>query len=254
MRPNTVKTLLDAGKTAVGTWINYPTVVEAETLANMGWDWVCVDVEHSGIDLETVQSLFMAIGANGTIPLARIRWNDVTSIQPVLDVGAYGIIIPMINTVQDAENAVKMAKYPPMGYRSSGNGRYSQWAGSDYGRHANEQVLVIPMIEHIEAVNNIEGILSVPGIAACFIGPNDLAWSMGIQWEGGSQHPRHKEAVAHVIEVAKKLKVPAGYHCGSPEEVNMRIEQGFQFLCCMNDASFLRKSAMEAFNKIKRPA
>ncbi len=253
MRTNTAKALLKAGKPAVGAWMNFPSVVAAEALASLGWDWICVDTEHGAIDLETAQSLFVAIGANGTIPIARVPWNDTISIHRILDAGAYGIVVPMINSAEQAEQAVKAAKYPPEGFRSAGGGRWRYWAGPDYPRYANQEIMVVVMIEHIDAVNRAEEILSVPGVDACFIGPNDLAWSMGLSPHGlGPRDPRHVEAVAKVLAAAKKVGVPAGIHCFSPEDVNARIEAGFQFLACMSDGAFLMKSATEAFNAIRR--
>jgi 4-hydroxy-2-oxoheptanedioate aldolase len=254
MRKNTAKTLLREGKPAIGAWMNFPSIVAAEALASVGWDWISVDTEHGAIDLETAQSLFIAIGANGTIPIARVPWNDTISIHRILDAGAYGIVVPMVNSAEQAEKAVKAAKYPPEGFRSAGGGRWRYWAGADYPRHANDEILVVVMIEHVDAVEHAEEILSVPGVDACFIGPNDLAWSMGVALDKGPRDPRHVEAVAEVLRAAKKVGVPAGIHCFSPEDVNARIEAGFQFLACMSDGAFLMKSATEAYQKIKRPA
>jgi 4-hydroxy-2-oxoheptanedioate aldolase len=253
VRKNTAKALLQQGKPAVGAWMNFPSVVAAEALASIGWDWICVDTEHGAIDLETAQNLFLAIGANGTIPIARVPWNDVISIHRILDAGAYGIVVPMVNSAEEAERAVKAAKYPPDGMRSAGGGRWRYWAGADYPRHANDEIMVVVMIEHIDAVSRAEEILSVPGVDACFIGPNDLAWSMGCALDKGPKDPSHIEAVAKVLEAAKKVGVPAGIHCLSPDDVNGRIEAGFQFLACMSDGAFLMKSATEAFQKIRRP-
>lgn len=254
MRTNTAKELLKAGKPAIGAWMNFPSIESAEALASIGWDWICVDTEHGAIDLETAQAMFMAIGQNGTIPIARVPWNDLVWIHRILDAGAYGIVVPMINTPEQAEQAVKAAMYPPEGIRSAGGGRWRFWAGADYPRFANQEIMVIVMIEHIDAVNRAEEILSVPGISGCFIGPNDLAWSMGLSPNGpGTKDPSHAEAVAKVLAAAKKVGVPAGIHCSSPEDVNARMEAGFQFLSCMNDGAFLMKSATEAFNALKRP-
>lgn len=254
MRPNTAKALLKAGKPAIGAWINYPSVAAVEALASLGWDWMCVDTEHGAIDLETAQSLFIAIGANGTIPITRVPWNDAISIHRVLDAGAYGIVVPMVNSRAEAEQAVRAAKYPPDGFRSAGGGRWRYWAGPDYPRFANQEILVVVMIEHIDAVERAEEILSVPGVDACFIGPNDLAWSMGLSPNGpGPKDPSHVAAVNRVLAAAKKVGVPAGIHCQTPEDVNARIEAGFQFLACMSDGAFMMKTATEVRQKIRRP-
>ena len=253
VRPNKVKALLKAGQPSVGAWMNFASVVEAEALASIGWDWVCLDVQHTGVDLETCQNIFLAIGANGTIPFARVPGIEPISIGRLLDAGAYGVIVPMVNSAKDAELAVKATKFAPVGIRSSGAGRAAYWAGPDYTRYANDEIAVIVMIEHIEGVEHVEEILSVPGVDGCFIGPWDLALSMGVAFDQGGHDPKHIAAVARVLETAQKLKVPAGIHCSGPEEVNARIEAGFQFLACQNDSSWMLRAARDAFAKIKRP-
>ena len=252
MRPNTVKALLKEGKPTVGAWMNFPCVMEAEALANIGWDWVCLDVQHTAVGIETIANIFLAIGANGSIPLARVPGGDPTLIGRMLDAGAYGVIVAQVNTKADAELAVSATKFAPVGIRSSGAGRYEYFAGGDYARYANEEMLCIPMIEHIEAVENVEEILSVPGVDGCFIGPWDLAMSMGLALDWEKTADQRAVAVKRVLDAAKKLGVPAGIHCGSPEEVNQRIEAGFQFLAAASDVSFMLKTAREFYGKIKR--
>lgn len=250
MRKNTAKQLLKAGRPAVGVWINWPSVVAAEALASLGWDWLNVDTEHGAIDLETLQNLFIAIGSTPTIPMCRVPWNDPKEIKRVLDAGALGIVVPMVCSAEDAEKAVKAAKYPPEGIRSSGGGRWRYWAGPNYAEEANDEILVVVMIEHVDAVRNAEEILSVKGVDACFIGPNDLAWSMSTPHGKARGSAEHAALIDEVLRVAKKVGVPAGIHCSSPEEVVQRIDQGFQFLACQNDSAFLMKSATDAHRLI----
>jgi 4-hydroxy-2-oxoheptanedioate aldolase len=252
MRPNTVKALLKAGKPSVGAWMNFPCVMEAEALASVGWDWVCLDVQHTAVGTETMASIFLAIGAGGSIPLARVPGGDPIIVGRALDAGAYGVVVAQVNNKADAEKAVASTKFAPIGIRSSGAGRAEYFAGSDYARYANEEMLCIPMIEHIEAVENVEEILSVPGVDGCFIGPWDLAMSMGMAFDWAANADKHAAAVKKVLDAGKKLGVPTGIHCGSPEEVNQRIEAGFQFLAAANDASFMLKTARDFYSKIKR--
>ncbi len=251
MRSNTAKRLLQQGKPAVGVWINWPSPVAAEALASIGWDWLVVDTEHGAIDLETLQSLFIAIGATPTIPMCRVPWNDHVLIKRVLDAGALGIVVPMVCTAEEAAAAVRAAKYPPAGIRSSGGGRWRYWAGDGYAEEANDEIAVIVMIEHVDAVKNAEAILATPGVDGCFIGPNDLAWSMSTPFGRARGTPEHQALIAEVLAAAKKVGVPAGIHCGGPDEVNQRIDQGFQFLACQNDAAFMMKAATEAFSTIQ---
>ena len=254
MRVNTAKKLLKEGKPAIGTWMNFASVGAAEMMGHAGWDWVVVDTEHGAIGIETLASMFIALGTTPTIPMCRVPWNDPTEIKRVLDAGSYGVVIPMVNSPAEAEAAVRACKYPPEGIRSAGGGRWRYWAGPDYLEHANEEILVVIQIEHIEAVNNVREILSVPGVDACFIGPNDLAWSMGLQFATGEARKPHAEAIQEVLRGAKDVGVPAGIHARSPEEVVERIEQGFQFIACVNEASFMLNGAEAAVKLIRSKA
>ena len=225
-----------------------PSVVAAEALASIGWDWLTLDVEHGCMDYETQQNLFIAIGANGTIPLARIPENDTAVIKRTLDAGAYGVVVPMICTAEEAQRAAAACRYPPEGVRSAGGGRWRYWAGSDYMEHANDEILCIVMIEHIDAVARAEEILSVEGVDGCFIGPSDLSWSMGLH---GKRDERHAEAIQRVLEAGKKIGKFTGIHCMSPDEVIQRMQQGFRFLACQNDAAFMMAGASAAYRTIE---
>ena len=247
MRFNTAKQLLRDGKPAVGIWINMPSVVGAEALASVGWDWLTLDVEHGCMDYETQQNLFIAIGANGTIPLARIPENDTAVIKRTLDAGAYGVVVPMVCTVDDAKRAAAACRYPMGGVRSAGGGRWRYWAGADYMQHANDEILCIVMIEHVDAVERVEDILSVDGVDGCFIGPSDLSWSMGLQ---GKRDARHAEAIQRVLEGGKKVGKFTGIHCMSPGEVVQRMQAGFQFLACQNDAAYMMTGVNAAYQTI----
>lgn len=254
MRPNTAKRLLKEGKPAIGTWMNFPSVAAAEAMAHAGWDWLVVDTEHGAIDLESLQNMFIAIGTTDTIPMCRVPWNDPMLIKRVLDAGSYGVVIPMVNSPEEAEAAVKACKFPPQGIRSAGGGRWRYWAGPDYMEHANDEILVVVQIEHIDAVKRVREILSVPGVDACFIGPNDLAWSMGLGLAPASERQAHAEAIQEVLRGAKDVGVPAGIHARSQEEVVERIEQGFQFIACINDGAFMMNAATAAVNFIREKA
>jgi 4-hydroxy-2-oxoheptanedioate aldolase len=257
VRFNTTKRLLKAGKPAIGVWLNLPCVNSAEIMAHAGWDWVTVDAEHAPMTIEMINNMFVAIGTTETMPLCRIPDNDPVWIKRILDAGAMGIVVPMVCSAEEAEMAVKSARYAPEGIRSAGGGRWRFWAGNDYPMYANDEILVVVMIEHIDAVKRVEEILSVPGVDACFIGPNDLAWSMGLGKGPGAKDPAHVEAVNKVLAGAKKVGVPAGIHCRSVEEVWQRAEQGFQFLACLSDVNLLsgvvNQGVKQIREKIGRP-
>ena len=251
MKKNTVKEKLVAGKPSVGTWLSLASPISAEYMAHAGFDWLVVDTEHSPIGFETTVQCFQAICTTDTIPMARVAWNDPMLMKRLLDAGAMGLVVPMVNSAEEAEKAVKSMKYPPEGFRSLGGGRAGLY-GSDYMSWANDEIAVIVQIEHIDAVNRADEILSVKGVDACFIGPNDLAGSMGLKPDIHCRHPEHEKAVMRVLETAKKVGKPAGIHCVTVEAVNRRIDQGFQFIAMSSDAGLLRESATRVLSEIKK--
>jgi len=250
MKKNTVKEKLVAGKPSVGTWLSLASPISAEYMAHAGFDWLVVDTEHSPIGFETTVQCFQVICTTDTIPMARVAWNDPMLMKRLLDAGAMGLVVPMVNSAEEAEKAVKSMKYPPEGFRSLGGGRAGLY-GSDYMSWANDEIAVIVQIEHIDAVNKADEILSVKGVDACFIGPNDLAGSMGLKPDIHCRHPEHEKAVMRVLETAKKVGKPAGIHCVTVEAVNRRIDQGFQFIAMSSDAGLLRESAARVVSEIR---
>jgi 4-hydroxy-2-oxoheptanedioate aldolase len=243
LQQNTAKKLLASGKPAVGIWLAVPSLTSAEALAAIGWDWLTLDVEHAAYNLETQQALFLAIASQGCVPLARIAANDPTIIKQTLDAGAMGVVVPMVCSGAEAQQAVEACRYPPQGIRSAGGGRWRVAYGADWQGRANDETLCIVMIEHHTAVDRAEEILSVPGVDACFIGPNDLSWSMGLQ---GRRDEAHAAALLRVRDAGRATGTPVGLHCGSPEEVVERIGQGFQFLACQNDMAYMLSGAAAA--------
>lgn len=246
MRPNRIKQLLKEGKPAFGCFLNIPSIVSTEIMANVGWDWLVVDTEHGSIGVETMRDMFIAISTTSTVPMCRVRDNDPAVIKQALDAGAYGVVIPMVNSPEEAERALRACKYAPEGNRSAGPGRWRYYGGADYQKHANDEVMVAIQIEHIDAVNRVEEILSVPGIDLVHMGPGDLAWSMGLGKGLGEKDPAHAEAVAKVVRAAKKLGIPIGTAARTVQEVPALLEQGFTFMMVMNDVNYLFNSASEA--------
>jgi 4-hydroxy-2-oxoheptanedioate aldolase len=180
--------------------------------------------------------------------MARVAWNDPQLIKRLLDGGAMGLVVPMVCSVEEAQAAVKAMKYPPEGIRSAGGGRATVY-GADYMQWANDEVAVIVMIEHIEAVKKARDILSVPGVDGCFIGPGDLSWSMGLR--GKLPNADHEAAIQEVLKAGKAVGTPVGLHCYSAEAVNTRIEQGFQFLAMASEAAYMRNAIAAAFKTLK---
>lgn len=242
MRPNSVKRALKSGQPSVGTWLSLGSITAARFLARAGFDWLTVDTEHSLVGIETTTHIFASIADAGGIALARVPSNRHDHIKRMLDNGAHGIVVPMVNSRAEAEAAVSAMFYPPVGTRSVGGSVHAlnfDTSAGDYLAKANDELLVVLQCEHIQAVRDAESIFSVPGIDAIFVGPNDLAASM----RGPNNKPpapeATKEALAHVLATCKKNKVAAGIHCGSAEEARMRIEEGWQFLAITSELKMM---------------
>jgi 4-hydroxy-2-oxoheptanedioate aldolase len=250
LKKNRVKELWREGKAAVGVWMVLGSPITAEIIANMGCDWIVVDTEHGSIDIGTTQSIIQAVSYTGTVPMVRVPWNDPALIKRALDAGAYGLVIPMVNSREEAVRAVQAARYPPLGVRSFGGPRARLYGGVDYFEHANEEIALIVQIEHIDAVNNADEILSVEGVDGFFIGPTDLAISMGLKPGLDQTDPRHVEAVSKTLAAGKKYGVAGGIHVGSAAAANERIAQGFQFIGLSSDEGFVRSAASSALSQV----
>src|SRR5216684_3065565 len=233
MRPNSVKRALRAGQPSVGTWLSLGSITAARFLARAGFAWLTTDLEHSLVDWETATHMFAAIADAGCTALARVPANRHDHIKRVLDNGAHGIVVPMVNSREEAENAVAAVFYPPRGNRSVGGSVHAlnfDTTAVDYFAHAEEELLIVLQCEHIRAVEDAEAIFSVPGIDAIFVGPNDLAASMRSKEGKPPSGEATAKAMKHILATCRKHKVAAGLHCLSGEEARHRIEEGWQFV------------------------
>jgi len=246
MRANPVKAALRAGQAAVGTWLSLGSITASRFMARAGFAWLTVDLEHSLVDWETATHMFAAIADAGCVALARVPANRHDHIKRALDNGAHGIVVPMVNTRQEAEQAVRAALYPPRGNRSVGGSVHAlNFAASpaEYYARANDELLIVLQCEHPLAVQHAAEIYSVPGVDAVFIGPNDLAANMrGTQ---GQQPSAEAQAAAHrqVLQACQQIGVPAGIHCYSAEEAKQRIAEGWQFLAVGSELRLMMDAA-----------
>jgi 4-hydroxy-2-oxoheptanedioate aldolase len=250
---NRVKALLKAGKPAIGVAMMLPSPPAAEILAQAGFDWLWIDMEHAATNLETVHRMIQATQGTETVPIVRVAWNLHWLAKPVLDMGAMGVIMPQVNSKQEAVDAVQALRYPPEGVRGLYAGPAAlRWGLSvpEYLKIANNEIMAILLIEHIEAVNHIDEILTVPGIDLIFVGPGDLSASMGLL--GQMTHTRVEDAIQKVLAAAKKAKVPAGTMAVTPDDANKRIQQGFQSILVGFDTGFLTSGAKGILGQIKR--
>ena len=212
MRENAVKRLWQEDKPALGGWLSIANTFSAEVMAAQNLDWLCLDMQHGVIGYDTAVPMLQTISATGVTPIVRVPWCDPAMIMKMLDAGAYGIIVPLVNDRAQAEAAAAACRYPPRGIRSHGPTRAAYYAGFDYLAHANEEVLCIPQIETVEAMENLDDILSVPGIDAAYIGPMDLTISMGITPEQDGEAQEYVQARKRVVENCHKHGVVPGVH------------------------------------------
>lgn len=250
IKTNPVTDKLRAGQPAVGSWLGLCSPIAAENMAQIGWDWLVVDAEHSPVGFETMVNCFRAIQLGGAVPMARVPWNDTVWIQRTLDAGALGLVVPMVNSVEDAKAAVGNMKFATRGQRSWGSSRVAAYIEGDYLDWANEHLAIIVMIETIQAVQQAEAIMAVDGVVGCFIGPNDLSLSMNLSRTDIGPGTAHEAAMQTVLQACKNTGKAAGKHCFSAAEVTERIGQGFQYLALSSDAALLNQMAADTFKAI----
>lgn len=229
----------------LGAWMQIGHPAVAEIFARAGFDWVCVDLEHGAIDLETTTDIFRTLDAFDCVPVARLPLNDPVWIHRTLDAGARALIIPMVKTAGEAEAAVREAKYPPRGARGYGYSR-ANMHGMDFAEYiatANDEIAMVMQIEHKDAIGNLEGILDVPGVDGLFIGPLDLSGSMGIT--GQLDHPQMVAALDRYRAACQDRKTTAGMHIvrPNPENIAKAIEQGYTLIALGLDNVFLDDSS-----------
>lgn len=243
MRPNKVKQMWREGKVTVGGWLTIPSSYTAEVLAHQGFDWLCVETQHSPVEFDDGFAMLQAISTTDVTPFVRVGWNDPRLIMKYLDAGAYGVIVPMVNNPAEAEKAVGAVRYPPDGYRSSGPFRASIYAGSDYQAHANAEMACIVMIETAEGLANVDEIVSVPGVDAVYIGPSDLNYALGLGPRDDPFTGKHQEAVNKIREACERHGVVPGVHTWGPSYAARFIEQGFKMILLSSDAGILAAAA-----------
>jgi 4-hydroxy-2-oxoheptanedioate aldolase len=248
MRHNYVRSKLKNGEPSIGTWLTLASTTATGLMARSDFDWLTVDLEHTGFTFETAADSFAIIAAAGKVPLVRIPWNTAENMKRVLDIGAYGVVVPMVNSKAEAEAVVAGARYAPEGQRSIGGQLHAANFETDsatYYAKANQEILVIAMIEHVKGVENAEAILSVPGIDAFFIGPNDLHHSMGRPPAFESDHKEFVQALDHLLKLGKKLNVPGGIHVVDAAAAQRRVSQGFQFIAIASEAGIMLSKTSE---------
>ena len=252
MRENKVKAMWSRGEPVVNGWLAIPAGFSAEVLAHQGFDSLTIDMQHGIVDYQTAVSMLQAMSTTPVTPLARVPWNDPGTIMKILDAGTYGVICPMINTRAQAEALVAACKYPPRGYRSYGPARASVYAGADYAERANEEIIVMPMIETAEALKNLDAILSTPGVDAIYVGPADLSLALGCKPRLDQTDEPVVEAQKQIVEACKRHKVVAGIHNSTAAYSLKMIEIGYRFVTLASDTRHLAAKAAEEVGLVRK--
>jgi 4-hydroxy-2-oxoheptanedioate aldolase len=252
VRENTLKTIWARGEAVVNGWLSIPSAFSAEVMAHQGFDSLTVDMQHGVVDYQVAVTMLQAVSTTPVIPLARVPWNDPGRLMKILDAGVYGVICPMISTRAQAEALVAACKYPPRGYRSFGPVRASLYAGSDYGDRADDDIVVMPMIETAEALKNLDAILSVPGVAAIYVGPADLSLALGCKPRLDQTDPPVVEAQQMIAEACKRHGVVAGIHNATAAYALRMIAAGYQFVTLASDSRFLAAKAADEVAAVRK--
>ncbi len=237
---NILKQALKDGQQTFGIWVTIPHGDVVECLSRLGFDWFVFDQEHSPLDDQLTQQLMQAMGDTKITPLVRVAWNDPVLIKKALDTGAHGVVIPYVNSRDDAEAAVRACMYPPRGIRGCGP-RRGAVLYPDYLLTANDETLVIVQIETEEAVKKADEILSAEGVDAYFVGPYDLSASMGLL--GDLSNSRVQTAISEVLAAGRRHGVPGGLWMGAGATVEQRIDEGWQFISLGMDINLLMDGA-----------
>lgn len=256
MRTNIVKKKLSRGQPTIGTWLTTGNLHAARFLARCGFDWLTLDVEHSAYDWREVATLVGAIADAGCAPLIRVPTGSHAWIKRALDAGAFGVVIPMVETVEQARAAIAAAKYPPVGTRSAGGGMHNlnfDCGVGEYYENANDQTLVILQTESPLGVANAEAIYALPGCDAIFVGPNDLKFQMRAS-DGSDPSAEALEAmIQRVIAVGRAADCATGMHVLTVEQAQLRMSEGMQFLGIGSDLGMLASSANQMIQDLGFP-
>jgi 4-hydroxy-2-oxoheptanedioate aldolase len=237
---NNVKKLWASGKAVVNAWLAIPSGFSAEVIAQCGFDSVTVDMQHGVQDYQSMVQCFQAMHGHPVTPMVRVPWNEPGMIGKVLDAGAYGLICPMINTRQEAENLVAYSKYPPRGTRSNGPIRSGMYGSAGtYQQTANEEIVLLPMMETRTAVENMESILDVEGINGVYIGPSDLGFSYGLVPKLDRDEPEILKIYEKIVKECGKRGLHPGIHCSGADGAVRAINMGFKLVTLANESGLM---------------
>ncbi|MGE5338164.1 MAG: HpcH/HpaI aldolase family protein [Gemmatimonadota bacterium] len=251
MRENRLRALWRDNRAAVNGWLHIPDGFCAELMAHQGYDSLTIDMQHGVIGYQAMVTMLQAISTTPTVPTVRVPWLEPGILMRALDAGAYGVICPMVNTRDDAARLVSYAHYAPRGARSFGPIRAQLYGGADYLRIADDTIVVFAMIETAQALDNLDAILSVGGLDAIYIGPTDLALSMGYEPNMDDPDPAVAQAIDHILERAQAHHVVAGIHNMGAEAARARVAKGFRFVSVSSDARLMAAASQSLLAQMR---
>jgi 4-hydroxy-2-oxoheptanedioate aldolase len=251
MRPNKIRQMWNERKPVTLGWLCIGNSLSAEAMACQGFDALCVDLEHGTTELASLLPMLQAISLTDTSPVVRVAWNDPSSIMKALDLGAYSVIVPMVNTAADAAKAVAACRYPPTGMRSYGPIRPAQYWGAEHAAQANNEILVMAMIETREGLDNLEAICATPGLDAIYIGPSDLSFALGLAPQSDNLHPLHMATCDRIRKAAHRHGLKACMHCASAGFAAQAIARGFDLVMLTSDTGSMVAGARRQLDDLK---
>lgn len=253
VKTNHVKRALLQGRPTAGAWLHLCSGISAEIMSRAGFDWLLIDMEHGHGDFQTLLGQLQAIEGSETIPIVRVQWNDPAVIKRVLDLGAYGVMVPWIGGRTDAEAAVRACKYPPAGirgiagsHRAGGYGRHA----AEYWTRANEEILVVIQVETRAAVEEIDAIVATPGVDVAFVGPADLSTALGHMGDPG--HPDVQQAIARVEAAARRAGVALGNITRTWDQARELYGRGYRFLTLCSDTSLVVQGSTDVMARFRQ--
>jgi 2-dehydro-3-deoxyglucarate aldolase/4-hydroxy-2-oxoheptanedioate aldolase len=245
------KKRLEQGDLLIGAFVSLPSSEIAEILSEVGFDWLFVDMEHTTLNVDDVKRILQAVGDRCAC-FVRVPNKSQAELKRVLDAGADGIIIPHVNTADEVHRIIQSCLYPPDGSRSVGLARAQRYGlrFEEYLENANKTIAIIPQVEHMDGVQNIQEIVSVPGISAVFIGPYDLSGSLGKL--GKIEDPQVQNNISDVRDACQRAELPVGIFCRDVDVASFYIEQGFTLLTVGMDILFIGDSAKDTLQKLRK--
>ncbi len=251
MRQNKIKELWREGKCPTLGWLSVSHGFTAEIMARQGFDALCVDMQHGTSELKDVLPMLQAISQTDTVPVVRVAWNDPATIMKALDLGAYGIIVPLVNTAEEAAMAVAACRYPPVGMRSSGPVRAMHYGGADYVANANDEIVLMAMIETKEGLENLDAICATPGLDAVYIGPADLSFALGLPPRPDNPDPTHLATCDLIRDTAHQHGIKAVMHCAGAEFAAGAVSRGFDMVMLTSDLNCMIAGARAQLDELK---